>query len=528
MQGALDYHSLWPYPCIAALVHHSSAGTLRAGALYGLGLSRYAQGIARNGEEGTMFALSAHRKSLRCIIFAAIALIATPAAAQTVDIRTVALTGDSAPGTASASFQEFSRDGKAPALNNIGNTAFFSLVTGGDTTGSNQIGLWKETPDLILVVRQGDIAPDTLGLKFDFSRFGRAPVLNESNNTAFFANLTTGFSFPPPVPSIWKENLGLTLVALQGDIAPGAGGAIYSGLELPSLNSAGNTAFAAALTGGVIGSGIWKESPLFGPVVLQGDPAPGTVGASFLRFSSFGGTLPLNEFGNTAFHAEVTGGDAIAFVNDRGIWKENPDLTLVARKGDIAPDAGGAVFNFFGTFGGFDSTPSLNDVGNAAIFADLSDHREGIWKESPELRLVALEGDPAPGTQGANFAGFDNFSTGPAINNSGSVAFFGFLTGPGVTDDNNFGIWEVDEFGVHLVVRKGDELEVRPGDFRILNRLDFIQAGFNDSGQIAFTGSFTDGSQGIFVATVTTEVFEVGIDIVPGSLRNIISLQSKA
>jgi len=78
-----------------------------------------------------------------------------------------------------------------------------------------------------------------------------------------------------------------------------------------------------------------------------------------------------------------------------------------------------------------------------------------------------------------------------------------------------------------LVVREGDELEVGPGDFRILNRLDFIQAGFNDSDQIAFAGSFTDGSQGIFVATVTTEVPEVGIDIVPGSPNNVISLHSR-
>ena len=81
--------------------------------------------------------------------------LAGPAAAQTVDIRTVVLTGDPAPGTTGAIFNDFSSIGRAPAINNSGNTAFAAIITGGDTTGGNQVGIWKENPDLTLVARKG-------------------------------------------------------------------------------------------------------------------------------------------------------------------------------------------------------------------------------------------------------------------------------------------------------------------------------------------------------------------------------------
>jgi len=359
-----------------------------------------------------MFALSAHRQPFLCIISAATSLIAATAAAQTVDIRTVALSGDSAPGTVGASFQEFAGTGRAPALNSLGNTAFFGLVTGGDTTGSNQIGLWKETPDLILVVRQGDIAPGTLDLQFDFQSLAE-PLCSTRATTP----LSSPTSRPALASRLQSRAFGRRTRPYAGRARrrcrSGAGEATFSGFEMPSLDDAGNIAFPAALTGGTAGFGIWKESPTLSPVMLEGDPAPGTVDGTFSEYSSLGGTLPINGSGNTAFPAAVAGGDVMAFVNDRGIWKETPDLALVARKGDVAPGADGATFNFFATFGGFDSTPSLNDLGNAAIFADLSDHREGIWKENPELSLVALEGGPAPGTDGANFAGFDNSAQAP-------------------------------------------------------------------------------------------------------------------
>src|SRR5260221_6365716 len=110
----------------------------------------------------------ARRRLLFGAIFATIAAVAMPALAQTVDIRTVVLTGDAAPGTTGATFQEFVVSGKAPALNNLGHVAFFAILTGGDTTGGNQVGIWKERPAPDLVVRSDDIAPATARLEIEF------------------------------------------------------------------------------------------------------------------------------------------------------------------------------------------------------------------------------------------------------------------------------------------------------------------------------------------------------------------------
>src|SRR2546429_772519 len=79
-----------------------------------------------------MLEFSRHRKLLFCLLLVAIASSTTPASAQTVDIRTVALTGDPAPGTVGATFQDFLYD-NGPALNNLGHVAFSAIVTGGAT-----------------------------------------------------------------------------------------------------------------------------------------------------------------------------------------------------------------------------------------------------------------------------------------------------------------------------------------------------------------------------------------------------------
>src|SRR5260221_12786291 len=103
----------------------------------------------------------ARRRLLFGAIFATIAAVAMPALAQTVDIRTVVLTGDAAPGTTGATFQEFVVSGKAPALNNLGHVAFFAILTGRATPGRHQGGVWQRSTAPELRVLGADIAPDT-------------------------------------------------------------------------------------------------------------------------------------------------------------------------------------------------------------------------------------------------------------------------------------------------------------------------------------------------------------------------------
>ena len=75
-------------------------------------------------------------------------------------------------------------------------------------------------------------------------------------------------------------------------------------------------------------------------------------------------------------------------------------------------------------------------------------------------RTVALTGEPAPGTEDGVV--FSSFTTGlnhwimrPVIDDQGRVAFIALLTGDGVNESNQSGIWSEGSGDLSLVVRTG-------------------------------------------------------------------------
>src|SRR5262245_13362560 len=93
----------------------------------------------------------------RLLSFSCVLLIAC--AARAANVRTVALTGQQAPGTPSgANFYGFF----VPVINNAGQTAFNAWITGSGVDGTNYIGIWSEgSGNLALAVREGSQAPGT-------------------------------------------------------------------------------------------------------------------------------------------------------------------------------------------------------------------------------------------------------------------------------------------------------------------------------------------------------------------------------
>jgi hypothetical protein len=187
-------------------------------------------------------------------------------------------------------------------------------------------------------------------------------------------------------------------------------------------------------------------------------------------------------------------------------------VALLAREGDAAPGTGAGVVygsNFF--------HPTLNAAGQSAFTGNLTGtgvtgaNDTGVWSGAPgSVTLLAREGDAAPGA-GAGVA-FGDVASTFAINDSGHVAFINILTGTGVTGNNSMSLWWADGVGtLSLIVRAGNAFEVAPGDVRTVSSIVFdggsgdedgTPAGFNDADQVAFRLDFTDGSSGIFVATV--------------------------
>ncbi|NOZ40434.1 MAG: PEP-CTERM sorting domain-containing protein [Planctomycetes bacterium] len=414
----------------------------------------------------------------------------------------VARTGSGAPGT-SADFSFLN----SPVLNGAGQTAFLGTLLFGPGAGANDnTGIWSEGGgSLALVAREGSSAP---GTSADFS-FLTSPGFNSAGQTAFFAGLTGTGVTSSNNTGIWSEGNGsLALVAREGSTAPGTS-ADFSFLESPILNGAGQTAFLGTLTGTGVNAnndrGIWSEgSGALDLAVRTGSAAPGTsADFSFLSSPDFNGA------GQVAFWGEITG-TGVTSNNNRGIWSEGSGaVALVARTGDLAPGTS-ADFSLL-------INPVLNGVGQTAFTGFLtgtgvsSDNDRGIWSEgSGSLTLIARKGDGAPGTS-ADFS----FLSSPIFNGAGQTAFWGNLTGTGVDNSNNFGIWAQDTSGVlTLIARSGDQLDVDDGpgtDLRTISELGIVAFNgsedgrasvFNNLGQMVFRASFTDGSSGIFVSNL--------------------------
>jgi hypothetical protein len=146
---------------------------------------------------------------------------------------------------------------------------------------------------------------------------------------------------------------------------------------------------------------------------------------------------------------------------------------------------------------------------------------ESIWLYTPGkgLKLLAREKDHAPGTPDdfeyrayvPPSVAHDPVFHGIALNGKGQVAFRGTYAqepeGPFLP-----AIWATDEAGnVGLVAAPGQQFDLGDGEMRTLYYFDFLTGtssedgqgfAFNDRGELAFVGYFTDGSRAVVVVNV--------------------------
>ena len=338
-------------------------------------------------------------------------------------LRTVALSGNAAPGTS----DKFAGFFGTPALNNAGQTAFIGVLSG--SAAGFAIGIWSEGggSGLALVAPERNTAP---GTSDNFTALG-LPVLNNAGQTAFrgFLNSSSGTN-----SGIWSEGggSGLALVVRLGSTAPGTSNN-FTVFANPVLNDTGQAAFHGYLNSSTgTNRGIWSEGGGSGLVLVarEGNSAPGTSD----NFTALG--LPvLNNAGQTAFSGFLNSSSG----TNSAIWSEGGGngLALVARKGNIAPGTNDS-------FAGFDHI-ALNNAGQTA-FAGRLDWRgatdRGIWAEDllGVLTLIAREGDlldvdDGPGTDLRRISSLD-FVAGTGngderasgFNDLGQLAFFAKFT----------------------------------------------------------------------------------------------------
>ncbi len=434
--------------------------------------------------------------------------------------------------------------GDSPRICGTGRTQWGGNLSGSGVTTSNGTALFGGfAGSFVLVARQGDPAPGTVGASFNQTFSGPSYQFtgNSSSGRVLFQSSLVGGDTVASNNLAWFSGVpgALELVQRKGDTVLG-GAVISSPGFVGQINSVGQVLHDEVLST-TLGSmpanagnnaTLWIYRPGVGNslVVREGDPAPGTVGATFSAPSNQWvvnvGPCAFNNNGETAIYANLLNGDAIPGVNDAAIYVGGiTGLTLALRRGDAAPGTD-TLFNQ-------QNIPSmcLNNAGALAFCSTLSGGSStsatdsAIFTGTPgSLTIVAREGDPAPGTVGAMFDDLIGYQI--LFNDRGQLLFNAHLIGGDTTPTTTGAIFCWDPvLGLELVARQGDSIQVAPSDTRTLGTFGNVQfnngdgeaLSLNHNGTFTLELNFTDLTTAIATVQIPggspgTDVCTPGVD----------------
>src|SRR5262245_28876093 len=264
------------------------------------------------------------------------------------------------------------------------------------------------------------------------------PTVDGSGTFLFAAQLDDG-SLPPDIhgSGVFVGHRGaLQLVARAGDVAPGTAGLLWSDLLNVDglLRPGGLVAFSGELAGSdaTHDGGFWVGAGgELALVAREGDPAPGTTVtyASAGRYFQGQMHLAMNDFGTVAFRAKLAG-TGVTTANDQALFAGLPGaLSLVARLGSVAPDAGAATFAKPGSESF--SAPSVNAAGQILFRGHLAGqgvtgtNADAIRLGRPAAPVIAVRGGQAVSGPGippsSTLIGLG--ADPPVLNDAGQVLF---------------------------------------------------------------------------------------------------------
>ena len=278
------------------------------------------------------------------------------------------------------------------------------------------------------------------------------------------------------------------------------------------FNNAGEVAFRAELMDGdnvLRGDrGIFRgDGTTLTTIARRGDPDPNGIGT----LSGFEVWPSINDLGQVAFHTSIARQEPLQ--NLRAVYVgDGTSIVQIAIQNGVAPDGNGRFFQF----GPIDlSQPgrlALNNRGQVAFPATLIDATDGATAgffrgDGATLTQVVRLNEVAPGGNGL----FSNLFGFPALNDAGQVAFSAQLsdTSGGTTDDSGIFLFD-DVLGLIEVVRKGDGFLGSVltgagffGGFPVAD--EFLGLSQTGTTRLAFVFSLADGRQGIAVWSLLPE-----------------------
>ena len=134
------------------------------------------------------------------------------------------------------------------------------------------------------------------------------------------------------------------------------------------------------------------------------------------------------------------------------------------------------------------SAPSADIV----FFSQPATGGAGFWYKggaSSQVEKLAAAGDPASDVEAG--AAFSGVTVSLQMNSVGVVIIQGGLSGPGITSDNNYGIWMGRPGALQLVARRGDESPGLPSTLRLA--IGAASPTISDNGRVAFRSSLMGG-----------------------------------
>jgi hypothetical protein len=421
-------------------------------------------------------------------------------------LELLARSGDPAPGRPGEFFAQILGPVK---INDAGNVELLSHLADANGGGAlwQHLGDWVWTPNGI--VKLAYINERTPQIAHYFQPTGSS--INELDQQIRGAVVQPSGGILPHNESLWlvDPTVEPRLIAKAGDPAPGIASAVLAtefsgffwspGRMMLRIGIAGRGVNATNNLGYWLGDGNGGNLQL---IIRNGAQAPGLPAGTAIDFSTF---WSVRELGTGAVQfVSLLSGPGINGSNDAAIWSyRDGGMQLLAREGDQAPGlASGVVFQ---------QVAAAFRVAGPGIDAS---NNMGIWlQESDGLKLAVREGDQAPGTPaGVVFStsiigslGTEYFvylGGGVLQNKAEQFAFEGYLSGPGVNDANDVGLWASGGNGLlQLIVREGEQLDVDDGpavDMRTIASI--TNQSLNDRGQVLFWATFTDGSKGLYLS----------------------------
>jgi hypothetical protein len=282
----------------------------------------------------------------------------------------VALAGETAPDTGGGTYAHF----RLTFVNASGDVAFDATVSGGTAAQGLFVDSGGTDASLLL---EGEVAPGTGGQTYTGYK---ALGYSDAGEVVLSAGLSGGGE------GVFLASTGAdTLVALDGDPAPGTGGGTYNFdfflANNTSVSSTGEVAFASGVSGGSVSAGVFRvANGRHFPVVLDGDPVDATWGGGTFGVAGNAMLTPVNAVKETVVDLPISGGSFT-----RGLFSDfGAGLRPVVFSGETSPGTGGGVF--FGSL-----FASLGDGGVVAFHATLSGGSAtvGVFRAVPPVRSTA-------------------------------------------------------------------------------------------------------------------------------------------